>query len=375
MTDTLDPRSAAVPRSLPPAGPPAEATDAADTAPPAADSAHILAQLAGSLDRSLPVPLGTQLRGLIEFGIALGELPAGQRLPSVRELAEHAGIAPMTVSSVYRELRLSGLIETRPGAGTYVGDGHRSDGLRSSAMRKLQRRIDRLLAEAQALGLAPSLVASLVNARASRSRPPVQGLRILMIGNFLDTTEKYVERIRGHLQPGDTIAATTLDAFQAALAEPFPYDLCVALAHRRGEVENCVPAGVPVVGLSFIPAEETRALLAAIDPMARVGIVSVFPEFMALMKLGVARFTPHVSSADMRLATAPDIEGFVQGVDVLIYASGAGAVLRHLPSDRQAIEFRYVPDPHAIQETLIPAIERLRSPGAATPTTTKDDTP
>jgi hypothetical protein len=77
----------------------------------------------------------------------------------------------------------------------------------------------------------------------------------------------------------------------------------------------------------------------------------------------------------MRLATAPDIEAFVQGVDVLIYASGAGAVLRHLPSDRQAIEFRYVPDPHAIQETLIPAIERLRSPGAAIPTTTKDDTP
>jgi DNA-binding transcriptional regulator YhcF (GntR family) len=78
---------------------------------------------------------------LVQQAEALLQLPAGQRLPSVRELAEHAGIAPMTVSSVYRELRLSGLIETRPGAGTYVGDGHRSDGLRSSAMRKLQRRL------------------------------------------------------------------------------------------------------------------------------------------------------------------------------------------------------------------------------------------
>jgi DNA-binding transcriptional regulator YhcF (GntR family) len=100
----------------------------ADANVPAAEARHILAQLAGSLDRSLPVPLGTQLRGLIEFGIALGELPAGQRLPSVRELAEHVGIAPMTVSNVYRELRLSGLIETRQGAGTFVGDGHQSDG-------------------------------------------------------------------------------------------------------------------------------------------------------------------------------------------------------------------------------------------------------
>jgi hypothetical protein len=35
--------------------------------------------------------------------------------------------------------------------------------------------------------------------------------------------------------------------------------------------------------------------------------------------------------------------------------------LRQLPAGRQAIEFRYVPDPHAIEQTLIPAIERLRS--------------
>jgi DNA-binding transcriptional regulator YhcF (GntR family) len=372
MTDTLDSQPAHPTAVRPPEGLPVMEPD---TPEPATEAHHILGQLAGSLDRSLPVPLGTQLRGLIEFGIALGELPAGQRLPSVRELAEHAGIAPMTVSSVYRELRLSGLIETRPGAGTYVADGHRSDGLRSSAMRKLQRRIDRLLAEAQALGLAPSLVASLVNARAARSRPPLQGLRVLMVGTFLDTTEKYVERIRGHLQPGDTISATTVDAFREVAMQPFHHDICVTLAHRRGELEKLLPAGVPVVGLSFIPAEETRALLAAIDPMARVGIVSVFPEFMVLMKQGVSRFTPHVSGADVRLATAPDIEAFVHGVDVLIYASGAGDVLRHLPSDRQAIEFRYVPDPHAIQETLIPAIERLRTQGAAITPTTKDDTP
>lgn len=352
-------------------------SDVTESAPPqaATDDAQLLAQLSSSLDRSLPVPLATQLRGLIEFGIALGELPAGQRLPSVRELAEHAGIAPMTVSSVYRELRLAGLIETRPGAGTYVGDGHRSDGLRSSAMRKLQRRIDRLLAEAQALGLAPSLVASLVNARAARSPVPVQGMRILMVGNFLGATEKYAERIRAHLPPGDSITSTTVDALKPRAAEPFPYDLCVTLAHRRGELENLLPAGVPVVGLSFIPAEETRALLAAIDPMARVGIVSMFPEFMALMKLGVARFTPHVSSAELRLVTAPDIAAFVQGVDVLIYASGADEVLRHFPSDRQAFEFRYVPDPHAIQETLIPAIERLRTQGSATNNPSKEDAP
>ena len=323
---------------------------------------RILAGLAGALDRTLPVPLGTQLRGLIEFGIALGELPTGQRLPSVRELAERAGIAHMTVATVYRELREAGLIEAKPGAGTYVGDGHNSDGLRSSAIRKIQRRIEALFNEAEQLGLAPSVVSSLVNARAARGPTPTRPLRLVMVGNFVETTQQYANRIQEYVGSDDTIVVTTVDALHAGESFPLPCDICVTLAHRRGEVEHLVPSGIPVVGMSFIPAEETRAQLAMVDPMARVGIVSIFPEFTALMKPGVLRFAPHVSDVDVRLITAPDLAAFLSQVDVAIYASGAEATVKKLlPPDRQAMEFRYVPDPHAIRATLLPVIERLRS--------------
>jgi DNA-binding transcriptional regulator YhcF (GntR family) len=323
---------------------------------------RILVNLANALDRSLPVPLGVQLRGLIEFGIALGELPTGQRLPSVRELADRAGIAHMTVATVYRELREAGLIEAKPGAGTYVGDGHNSDGLRSNAIRKIQRRIEMLFNEAEQLGLAPSVVSSLVNARAARGRIMSRPVRLVMVGNFVETTQQYADRIQEHLGSGDTIVVTTVDALHAGEAFPLPCDICVTLAHRRGEVEHLVPSGIPVVGLSFIPSEETRAQLAMIDPMARIGIISIFPEFTALMKPGVLRFAPHVSAVDVRLITAPDLAAFLAQVDVAIYASGAEATVRQLlPADRQAMEFRYVPDPHAIRATLLPVIERLRS--------------
>ncbi len=323
---------------------------------------RILANLAAALDRALPVPLGVQLRGLIEFGIALGELPTGQRLPSVRELADRAGIAHMTVATVYRELREAGLIEAKPGAGTYVGDGHNSDGLRSNAIRKIQRRIEMLFNEAEQLGLAPSVVSSLVNARAARGRTMSRPVRLVMVGNFVETTQQYANRIQEHIGSGDTIVVTTVDALHAGEAFPLPCDICVTLAHRRGEVEHLVPNGIPVVGLSFIPSEETRAQLAMIDPMARIGIISIFPEFTALMKPGVLRFAPHVSAVDVRLITAPDLAAFLAQVDVAIYASGAEATVRKLlPPDRQAMEFRYVPDPHAIRATLLPVIERLRS--------------
>jgi DNA-binding transcriptional regulator YhcF (GntR family) len=323
---------------------------------------RILTNLAAALDRSLPVPLGIQLRGLIEFGIALGELPAGQRLPSVRELAERAGVAHMTVATVYRELRESGLIESRPGAGTYVGDGHNGDVLRTAAIRKIQQHIELLFNEADALGLSPSVVSSLVNTRAARGRTSARPLRLVMVGNFIETTQQYADRVQEFLAPSDVIAVTTVDALHAGEPLPLACDVCVTLAHRRAEVEHLIPTGIPVVGLSFIPAEETRAQLAMIDPMARVGIVSIFPEFMALMKPGVLRFAPHVSHVDVRLITAPDLESFLRQVDVAIYASGAEAtVKRLLPAGQQAMEFRYVPDPHAIRATLLPVLERLRS--------------
>ena len=39
-----------------------------------------------AVDHSLPVALGVQLRGLIEYGVACGQLMPGDRLPSVRDM-------------------------------------------------------------------------------------------------------------------------------------------------------------------------------------------------------------------------------------------------------------------------------------------------
>ena len=68
---------------------------------------------ANSIDKSLPVPVGTQLHGLLSYALAFGGIPYGSKLQSVRQLAAELGIAPMTVSQVYQRLRDSGLIDSR----------------------------------------------------------------------------------------------------------------------------------------------------------------------------------------------------------------------------------------------------------------------
>ena len=144
-----------------------------------------------SVDRDLPVPLGTQLRGLIEFGIGLGTLRAGERLPSLRELADHLGVAPMTVAQVYGEMKAAGVIVSRTGSGTFVAD--LAPVARQAARHDvgLHRAVDAMIAHGRALGLRASDLAGLIAAR--MGEPERIGNRpvVAVVGHFAQTTAAY----------------------------------------------------------------------------------------------------------------------------------------------------------------------------------------
>src|SRR5690242_1360824 len=147
------------------------------------------------IDRDLPVPLRTQLHGLIEYGIACGELAPGEALPSVRELAEKVGVAPMTVSQVYADLKAAGLIDTRPGPGTFAIDSLQPLLAGRPDVTELHRQIDHLIDESLRLGIRSSDLVSLVNSRAFYRDSIGPRLRIVMIGIFQDATASYARFI------------------------------------------------------------------------------------------------------------------------------------------------------------------------------------
>lgn len=72
------------------------------------------------VDRDSDVPPFEQVRAGVEALIATGELGPGDRLPTVRALAEQLGLAPNTVARAYRELEADGVVETRGRHGTRV---------------------------------------------------------------------------------------------------------------------------------------------------------------------------------------------------------------------------------------------------------------
>jgi DNA-binding transcriptional regulator YhcF (GntR family) len=116
-----------------------------------------------------PVPPFEQLRRQLADLIRARQLPPGQRLPPVRQLAGDLRLAPGTVARAYRELEGEGFVVSRRGAGTRVAD-------RPATLSPAQRRAglaglaERYVDEAQRLGHPPAEIAAAVAAALDRPR-------------------------------------------------------------------------------------------------------------------------------------------------------------------------------------------------------------
>ncbi|GAA0409946.1 GntR family transcriptional regulator [Paenibacillus motobuensis] len=69
-------------------------------------------------DNNLPIYL--QIMNFIKKEIVTGKLKAGDKIPSVRELAAELQINPNTVQRTFQELEREEVVETRRGLGRYV---------------------------------------------------------------------------------------------------------------------------------------------------------------------------------------------------------------------------------------------------------------
>ena len=97
------------------------------------------------LETSSAVPVYRQIIDQIKYQIATGTLRAGDRLPSVRELAQRLPVNQNTVLKAYDLLAQEGLISRRQGDGTFVEDA-------PSVIKKSERlkQVSSILAQAAA---------------------------------------------------------------------------------------------------------------------------------------------------------------------------------------------------------------------------------
>lgn len=314
-----------------------------------------------SLDRTLPIPIGAQLKGQIEYGIVAGTLHPGERLPSVRELAAAENVAHVTVSHVYAALKRDGLIMVRPGMGTYVtenGDG-RPAGSNLVHLRKL---VDAMVVQALERGFTPTQISQMVTARLAggRARRP----SIAVVGLFSRATGHYAREVARMLADiGVEVTAHTMQCLRDdrdELERLRAADLVLTAANRVREVHDLLGATHPRVrGLTFVAHPETVARLRTLPCQLQLGVVTTFAEFLPTMLQGIAACLrldrPPLCAV---LADAERVRAVLAEADAIIFASGSEAILAEIPHGKQAIEYLHTPEPSGVS-ALRPVLAQL----------------
>jgi GntR family transcriptional regulator len=112
------------------------------------------------LDGHSKVATYMQLVQQVKQSLRTGLLTPGDQLPKVRDVAESLAINPNTVLKAYRQLEIEGLVEGRPGVGTFVLLSLAGPSLASQAA--LRRGLETWLRKARAAGLEREDVVALV---------------------------------------------------------------------------------------------------------------------------------------------------------------------------------------------------------------------
>lgn len=95
-------------------------------------------------DFNSSIPLYMQLRNQVVIGIAEGKLLPGDRLPTIRALAEESGINMMTVSKAYQLLKQEGYINTDRRSGAVIVSKNKEVSIPRETIEALRLRISEL---------------------------------------------------------------------------------------------------------------------------------------------------------------------------------------------------------------------------------------
>lgn len=285
------------------------------------------------LNRTGGVPVRDQLVAQLELKILGGELPAGQRLPSVRALARRLKVHHNTVSAAYQALEDSGHVELRRGAGVFV---RRSGIMAFAEARGLDEMIRIALHTAFSKGFKGPEIRAAV-ARWLAAAPPD---RIVVVDPAREMGELLVHEVKTHAgvpasacTPGDVAREPGL--LSGALALMLPYHV---------ETVRRLAPGAAVEVLTLEVAEDDRRAIAGLAVGSIVLIVSRSPTVLPFASVVMRSLRGDEILVEPRLFSATkEWRRLVKAAD-MVFADGLSADTLRRAGARKLREFRVVTD-------------------------------
>lgn len=229
------------------------------------------------------------LRDQIVGALHVGQLHSGDRLSSIRELADQLGKNPRTVKAAYNALEEERLVEVRGRSGVFVA---RQEVLAGEMPAEMARWLSGVIAEAWQRRIALPALPELVQRATCRSRVRCALVEevddtIVAIRHELETDWGFEVRV---LAPGSLVAATDVDFFAAT-------NFCAPFARAAAR-----EAGKPLVVLTIHPAMQ-QAITSRLRE-GRLTVVAVDARFGERLRIAYA--ADRADRANFRVVLADD---------------------------------------------------------------------
>ena len=295
-----------------------------------------------TVSRKIGVPLVTQIKDQVLSAISVGDLRPGDRLPTVRQLAEFLGINRNTVAQAYRLLENHGHVVTRAGGGTIVaGDPTSGAPAVPDTLRGIVREAFR---QARSAGFSVREFAELAY-YASAQENSVPARRIVVIDDYRGELDFVCATIRRAL-PGSAVEAflvADLDAVDpVALRRRLAGVDCALVAFYCLESVRSMlaAANVPVVAAGIGPTLNSLRRIAAECADKRVAIVCTEPNGPAHMETALRRagITFSIDPVPAHVQQ-DDLARILDGCEVIIASQGSADVVRELAGSKPVIPY------------------------------------
>ncbi len=319
------------------------------------------------LNRDGTVSVRDQLRTQIALSILCGELTAGQRLPSTRDLARRYGIHANTASATYRQLESQGWLEFRHGSGVFVRGSRPNAAAAAEWKAHLAptQAVDRLLANfltiARKLPASEALIRSRLRLWLNQEPPS----RWLVVEPEPELRRILVFELKASMKL--PVSGCSLD--DLALPKAVDGALTVSLPNRAESVRSRLSADVPFHTVLVHPVGPSLESYLPVREGALIGIVSRWKEFHRIAQVMLTAGGVPPASLLIRDAAGP---GWRRGLTQASALVCDAATEPLLPKNIRIIAYRLISQASIAQfqqiestlerEILIPVVPSIEPP-------------
>lgn len=288
------------------------------------------------LSKNSEISLREQLTRQVMLAIVSGDLKAGDKLPSVREIALRLKIHPNTASAAYRWLEENGWVESRVGSGVYA---RKVTELKINETAKaieseLDRMISSFLSDARRRGFENKQIKARLNFWMQARKPQ----KIVIVENDIDLSRILACEISAHF-------SAPVSAVDFAAAE------------KNGFTKNSLIVSLSDLAETFsVPMAFVKLRLNSVQDSMRgkekpggedlVGVASHWEKFLRWSQTMLVAVGIHEENLVVRNANEKD---WRKGLDSCRFVITDSLTAKHLPNEADKRVFQLI-SPESIAE-------------------------